>query len=76
MGDSFIGLWTARFRPGTPSFPSGRTSGLAHLVQSEVTDRLVMKCGRQMRLENGRGTLSSALPIVARCFDCEGKRGA
>jgi hypothetical protein len=38
--NSYIGWWA--FRAGTSRW---------HLVESEITDRLVMRCGRQMRLE-------------------------
>lgn len=64
---SFIGEWVARLL-------DGRWIGLGHLVQSEITDRLVMKCGRQMKLVNGRGELNAGVGGVQRCFDCEGKR--
>jgi hypothetical protein len=43
---NFIGQWLARHRPGTKR----------HLIESEVTNQLVTRCGRHMTLVlNGRG---------------------
>jgi hypothetical protein len=62
MTDDYIGWWG--IRPG----------GLWHLVQSEVTDRLVMRCGRQMRMQNKGGALSFAVsPEGERCEQCVGR---
>jgi hypothetical protein len=36
----YIGHWLARHRSGSKR----------HLVESEVTDRLVMRCGKEMKL--------------------------
>lgn len=52
-----------------------RAGGKWHLVQSEITDRLVMKCGRQMRLETSVGTLSFEQESVEHdaCEQCAGR---
>jgi hypothetical protein len=57
---SFIGWWMAR-----------NQRQKAHLVQSEITDRLVMRCGRQMRLETSGGLLVEA--EFERCEQCVGR---
>ena len=63
MSDSYIGWWGVR--------PRGRW----HLVESEVTDRLVMRCGRQMSLETKGGVLSFEVsPSGERCEQCTGHR--
>jgi hypothetical protein len=58
----YIGEWVARDRPGSKQ----------HIVESEITDRLVTRCGRQMKLEiGGRGLLLiSGYPL---CKVCKGK---
>lgn len=57
--ESYIGWWAKRH-------------GSWHFVQSEITDRLVMKCGRQMRLELPSGKLAFVLaPSGQRCQQCE-----
>lgn len=59
---NYIGWWATRVR---------RKGGKWHLVESEVTDRLVMKCGRQMRLENDDGVLIFQLePADKHCEAC------
>lgn len=59
---SYIGWWAQR--PGK----------LWHLVESEVTDRLVMRCGRQMRMVNKGGTLGFVTdPMGERCEQCVGR---
>lgn len=46
MSESYIGQWLARHRRGSKR----------HLIESEITDRLVTRCGRQLRLDiGGRG---------------------
>jgi len=56
--DSYIGWWARRIGPW-------------HLVQSEIADRVVLKCGREMRLETGRGKLTFLLePSRDRCLQC------
>ncbi len=57
---SYIGWWA--FRHGIESW---------HLVESEITDRLVMRCGRQMKLETAAGPLIvEAAPTGRTCFFC------
>jgi hypothetical protein len=59
---NYIGWWAMRRR------------GKWHLVESEVTDRLVMRCGRQMRMEATEGVLSFAVqPGGEGCEQCVGK---
>ena len=61
---SFIGQWAQR--NGTK----------AHIVESEIGDRLVMRCGRQMKLMTEEGELV-VLPISLLsnpCSQCTGPR--
>lgn len=59
---SYIGWWATRIR---------RKGGRWHLVESEITNRLVMKCGRQMKLETGDGVLIFQLqPSSDHCSVC------
>lgn len=66
MTESYIGFWGVR--------PGGRW----HLVESEVTDRLVMRCGRQMRMvlePSSGGAMSFQMePTGERCEMCTGHR--
>lgn len=61
-----IGLWIARFADG------GNRLTLWHLVESEIANRKVTKCGRQMATNEG----SVLAPLVAppssaeACFWC------
>lgn len=60
---SYIGWWASRPRR------------VWHLVESEVTDRLVMRCGRQMRLEASTGALSFESEAGGeRCEQCTGRQ--
>ena len=71
--ETMIGRWVIRH--------SGRLGNLfaevgqAHLVESEVTDRLVMKCGRELRWSTRRGTFREfvARRIETRCKQCRGR---
>jgi hypothetical protein len=55
---TYIGWWARRH-------------GRWHLVESEVTDRLVMRCGRQMKLETPYGYLVFELePADGHCKQC------
>ena len=50
-----IGRWI--HRPGTTAW---------HQVESEIADRLVTHCGRQMRLRTSRGELEAAdVPLAS-----------
>jgi len=52
-----------------------RSGGRWHFVESEVADRLIMRCGRQMRLETKGGILSFEVsPAGERCEQCTGHR--
>jgi hypothetical protein len=54
-----------------------RRGGRWHLVESEVTDRLVMRCGRQMKMQASAGALSFQVsPDGERCEQCTGRRVA
>jgi hypothetical protein len=64
--ESFIGWWG--FREGTTRW---------HLVESEVTDRLVMRCGRQMRMElDGTPLVFEAAPNGPACIFCTTRQRA
>lgn len=69
-----IGAWVARFRPDSTS---RRTRW--HLVESEVAERVVTRCGREMNLRQRGGELrpQSAVadaPVLGddRCHYCLG----
>lgn len=60
--ESYVGWWTRR--PGR----------VWHLVESEITDRTVTRCGRQMRFETSAGALAfSQYPPGERCEQCTGR---
>jgi hypothetical protein len=63
MTDSSIGWWTARFA-------DTRQLTLWHLVQSEIEDRLITKCGRQMHKRTERGHLLTATLPETACLRC------
>jgi hypothetical protein len=65
MPDDYIGWWAVR--PGTKW----------HLVESEVDERLMMRCGRQMRMQTSGGALSfQVTPTGERCEQCSGRQVA
>ncbi len=65
MDQYLIGWWGVR--PG----------GKWHLIESEVTDRLVMRCGRQMKLVNATSTMLFQQEAKGeRCEQCVGHRVA
>jgi hypothetical protein len=67
MNESFKGQWVARFvQPGNPG---DRPVTKAHLVESEIEDRAVTACGRQMHRERKRGVLFPA-PDAETCSQC------
>lgn len=49
---------------------SGAAVTLAHLVESEIADRVVTRCGRQMARKNRDGTLRPSGPADAVCERC------
>jgi hypothetical protein len=53
-----IGDWVNR--PGAP----------AHLVESLIADRVVTRCGRQMRRQGAGGPLGRASEGRYHCFHC------
>lgn len=62
---SYIGWWGQRLHQKW------------HLVESEVTDRLVMHCGRMMQMENSYGPLVfETSPDSDLCEQCAGKQKA
>ena len=61
MSESYVGWW------------GKRRQGKWHLVESEVSDRLVMRCGRQMAKVNPHGPLSFEVqPSGEACEQCTG----
>ena len=70
---SFIGKWVMRIS-GRLASP-GADVGKAHLVESEITDRLVTKCGRELRLVTPHGHLREfvARRLESRCLQCRGQ---
>jgi hypothetical protein len=65
---SQIGLWIVRW-PAGPGAPTQ----VAHLVESEIADRAVTRCGREMRQATKNGELGEADGSVARCEQCVGR---
>lgn len=58
---TLIGKWI--HRPGLATW---------HQVESEITDRLVTHCGREMKLRTSRGDLELAdVPLLSRGRPCE-----
>lgn len=49
---------------------AGAAVGVAHLVESEVADRLVMSCGKEMHRVTSRGSMRSAGPADPYCMVC------
>lgn len=49
---------------------SGVTVSLAHLVESEIADRKVTRCGREMHYRNKAGALRMAGPLDRECYRC------
>lgn len=60
MSVSYIGQWVRR------------RGQRAHLVESEITDRLVMRCGRQMKLRTRSGDLVLYAGNLL-CHQCVGR---
>jgi hypothetical protein len=62
---TYIGWWACR-------------RGKWHFVESEVTDRLVMRCGRQMKLETKGAALAfqQDASTLDCCEQCTGRRVA
>lgn len=60
-----IGLWTARFA-------GERQVTLWHRVESEIADRLVTRCGRELPRRNDRGLLLTETdPGYDACAQCD-----
>jgi hypothetical protein len=47
--------------------------GVWHLVQSDIADAAITKCGRRMKIEASRGKLivRDRKPIAATCTQCD-----
>lgn len=61
MSDDYIGWWG--MRRGTKW----------HLVESEITDRLVTRCGRQMKMQTAGGAMKFEVqPSGEACEVCTG----
>lgn len=58
----YVGYWTRR-------------NGKWHLVESEITDRTVTRCGRQMKFVTKGGELQFASGVTGdeRCEQCVGR---
>ena len=50
--------------------PNGSAVTLAHLIESEVADRVVCRCGRFMARRTRAGTLRNAGGADRTCFFC------
>lgn len=62
--DELIGMWAFRLR-----------TTRWHLIESEIGDRFVMRCGRQMQHTNSFGQLIvDAAPLGVPCLFCAGKQ--
>jgi hypothetical protein len=74
--ETMIGSWVIRIHTA-PDQPVQREYGQAHYVESEITDRLVMRCGRELRLQTAHGTLREfvARRLETRCKQCRGEAG-
>ena len=63
-----IGQWAIR-----RTIKMGWRTTYSHRVESEIEDRVVTKCGRQMRLKNSQGVLDFE-PMASsyeQCSDCK-----
>lgn len=59
---NYIGEWVARDRAGSKQ----------HLIESEITDRVVTRCGRQMKLmAGGNGLLLISGYLI--CLQCKSR---
>lgn len=64
---SNIGLWARRVR-----LPD-RGVTLWHLIESEIADRFVMRCGREMRAKRDLPFEFAAVSAIGRrCYQCVG----
>lgn len=65
MTTDLIGVWTARFQGEVQ-----RTRW--HVIESEIADRLVTHCGRQLPHRNGNGLLLTdpSPPPTMKCERC------
>lgn len=67
---SHIGSWARRIRLGSEVVPTT----LYHLIESEVADRLVMRCGRELTYRRERPWEFSEAPAdVVACNGCRRK---
>lgn len=68
MADGMLGLWIARFA----DYGHGRRLTLWHLVESEIADRKVTRCGKQMAAREGTVLAPLVAPPTAdvTCFWC------
>lgn len=49
---------------------NGQSVGLAHMAESEIAERVVTHCGRQMAWRSRAGRLMTAGPADPGCSDC------
>jgi hypothetical protein len=68
MTDTKIGQWATR-----RTIRDGWMMTLSHMVQSEIADRVVTKCGRQMPRKNSKGELvfTDFVSTYDRCRWCQ-----
>lgn len=62
MPESRIGQWLARHRRGS----------MRHIVESEIADRVVTRCGRQMALQDASGRGLAPFEDHRKCRVCAG----
>ena len=63
---SLIQTWVARYKGAEPI-------SKAHLIESEIQDRVVTRCGRQMEpaISSEKGTAILWAPDVPQCVRCQ-----
>ena len=57
----YVGYWARRIGPW-------------HLVESEIADRIVTRCGREMQTKTSRGELTFTNDPSPRCKQCTGRQ--
>jgi hypothetical protein len=62
--DNLKGQWAARYDT------NGTLQTKAHLIESEVADRAITNCGREMHRHNSTGKLRQADSLAAHCKTC------
>jgi hypothetical protein len=65
MVEDFMGKWVARYKDK----PTFHYTTKAHLVESDIVDRSITSCGREMHYRTKNGTLILA-PEHETCAQC------